>query len=401
MDDTIYESTFNPFHHIPKDQKLTIGIIYGGRSGEHEVSLRSAKSAFTHLDRERFIPILIYIDRLGRFYRMDESVVKADSASLPTTADAPGAHEIILLPRPINDSGEQNRAAAKFVAAEGSQARSFFIHVAMLMVHGTNGEDGTLQGLLDLVQVPYTGCGVLASAICMDKLVAKQLCEAHGVPVVPYTVLLHTDDQASQETLQKEMIKTYGLPLFVKAAGQGSSLGVYKAKTEAELAEKVAEAFKYDTKVLIEKSIDAREIEFALLDTVMDGHETTYVSPPAEIIPTHEFYTYEAKYHDEKGAEFKIPAEITDDQLDLLEELALNAYLALQCEGYARVDLFLDRKTNEVYFNEINTLPGFTSISMFPRMIQDGGIEYPDLLTEMIDHALKRGKVRAAIKRER
>lgn len=350
--------------------KIKVGVIYGGRSSEHEVSLRSAASVFRKLDRSRFEPKTIYIDKTGVWHwgQTPESFIHSADASLPTAMDAV---EVELL------------------------SLKNYVDVVMPMVHGKNCEDGILQGLLDSLNVPYTGSGVIGSAIGMDKEVSKRLASLAGIPVVPYRVAHSWDSPEKIQSLLHEAEKSLGYPMFVKATHEGSSVGVYKVKTREEFTAKLKEAFQYGHKVLIERGISAREIEFSVLQNP-DRSKLPLVSIPAEIVPTHEFYTYDAKYNDENGAVFKIPAEISTDLTQKLTQLVQKIFVALELEGYARVDLFLDRNStaeNPVfYFNEVNTLPGFTSISMFPKLWEATGIPYTDLLTKLIDLALLRSR---------
>ncbi len=370
-------------------EKIIVGILYGGRSSEHEVSLRSAASVFKRLDRKRFEPRTIYIDKQGTFHWADipESFTQSGESSLPQALMTP---EVVLLPRPHKDS--RGRPKAVFAYLDSARAGKMeMVDVLIPMLHGKNCEDGTLQGLFESAEVPYTGSGVIGSAIGMDKEVAKRLAEHAGIPVVPYRVARSWDSIQKRELLRNEVQNAFGFPVFVKAAREGSSVGVYKVKTREEFLPKLEEAFRYDNKVLIEKAIPACEIEFSVLQNP-DRSLKPFVSTPAEIIPTHEFYTYDAKYNDEAGAVFKIPAEITPDQYQKMTQMVEKIFTTLELEGYARVDLFLDRDSGAFYMNEVNTLPGFTSISMFPKLFEVSGIPYTDLLTKLIELALLRNK---------
>jgi D-alanine-D-alanine ligase len=257
------------------------------------------------------------------------------------------------------------------------------------MLHGKNCEDGTLQGLFESAEVPYTGSGVLGSAIGMDKEITKRLAHEAGIPIVPYRTARSFDPMPKLELLLNDVEKSFGFPVFVKAAREGSSVGVFKVKTRSDFLPKLKEAFQFDSKVLIEKAIPAREIEFSVLQNA-DRSKAPLVSIPAEIIPTHEFYTYDAKYNDENGAIFKLPAEINETLTRDLTRMVEKIFASLDLEGYARIDLFLDRENGAFYLNEVNTLPGFTSISMFPKLFELSGIPYTDLLTKLIELALLR-----------
>ena len=367
--------------------KIKVGIIYGGRSSEHEVSLRSAASVFKRLDRNRFEPKTIYIDQQGCWHwaNVPESFTQSSEGSLPTAQDAP---EIVLLPRPHR--GPNGRTKAVFQYLDSAHVgKKEEVDVIMPMVHGTNCEDGRLQGLLDSAEISYTGSGVLGSAIGMDKEVSKRLAEKAGLPVVPYRVAYSWDNSETINALMADAERNLGFPMFVKAAREGSSVGVFKVKTREAFLPALKDAFKYDTKVLIEQGIPAREIEFSVMQN-KDRSQKPIVSIPAEIIPTsaHEFYTYDAKYNDENGATVKVPAEISASQKETMSKLAQDIFCALEIEGYARVDLFLDSETGKYYLNEVNTLPGFTSISMFPKLMEASGTPYPELLGQLIDLAL-------------
>lgn len=352
--------------------KIKVGIIYGGRSSEHEVSLRSAASVFRRLDRSRFEPKTIYIDKAGVWHwaEIPESFLKGSDASLPIMSNAP---EVEL------------------------QSLKAKIDVAMPMVHGKNCEDGTLQGLFESMEIPYTGSGVLGSSIGMDKEISKRLASIAGLPIVPYRVARVWDSAEKISAMITDAEKNLGYPLFVKAAREGSSVGVYKVKNRVDFEAKLKEAFHYDNKVLIEKGIEAREIEFAVIQN-SDRSKLPLVSIPAEIVPSggHEFYSYDAKYNDVNGAIVKVPAEISSSLTQKLTQLVQEIFIALELEGYARIDLFLDKNSSAekpvFYLNEVNTLPGFTSISMFPQLWEASGTPYTELLTKLIDLALLRSR---------
>src|SRR2546423_2624567 len=329
-------------------KKLRVAVLYGGRSGEHEVSLQSAASVINHLDRDRFEIVPVAIDKQGRWHLNDVSLIEGKK-SLPVFKDAPS----VVLPR--------NSADTSALVGLGGSGETKAIDVVFPVVHGPLCEDGTIQGLLELADVPYVGCGVLASAVAMDKEVAKRLARDAGLPIVPYVSLKHErwkkEKQESAEQIQKEL----GYPVFVKPANLGSSVGVHKVKEAAGLNTALENAFEYDTKVLVEVAVDAREIEVSVLENPDSGADPL-VSLPGEIHPTHEFYSYEAKYLDENGATLIIPAKLDLDETKRAQELGRKAFTVLECEGMARVDLFLDRVSEKFFFNELNTIPGFTSI---------------------------------------
>ena len=310
--------------------RKTVAVLYGGRSGEHEVSIRSAESIMKALDPERYNVLHFFINKFGRWS-----------------------------PRPI-------------VPEPGRNAE---IDVVFPVLHGTFGEDGTVQGLLELADLPYVGPGVLGSAAAMDKEVAKRLCCQAGVPVVDYLVV-DRDFQVEQNTLP--------YPLFVKPANLGSSVGISKARTPEELTAAVALAAQFDRKILIERTIVGQEIECAVL-----GNREPAASVPCEILPSREFYDYEDKYLLDR-TEFRLPADLPEDRIQEIRRLAVLAFQALQCEGMARVDFLIEGSTGQIFLNEVNTIPGFTSISMYPKMWEHSGLPYPKLLDRLIDLAIER-----------
>jgi D-alanine-D-alanine ligase len=371
--------------------KVVVGIIYGGRNNEHEVSLRSAASVFKRLDRTRFDARTIYIDKAGVFHwaAIPETFTQSNDSALPMLTDAP---EVVFLPRPKRDANGKSKA--QFLHVNGPSAGKIEeCDVLMPMVHGNNAEDGTLQGLFECANVAYTGSNVLGSAIGMDKEVSKRLAQVAGLPIVPYRVahVWNTPDQL--EAMLIDVERQFHFPVFVKPAREGSSVGVFKVKTREDFMPRLQEAFTYDSKVLIEKAISAREIEFSVLQN-LDRSKPPHVSIPAEIVPTHEFYSYDAKYNDANGAVIKLPAEISDELKSKMTALVQKTFNTLELEGYARVDLFLDKETGAYYLNEVNTLPGFTSISMFPKMFEATHIPYVELITRLIELALKRNQLK-------
>lgn len=362
-------------------RKLHVAVLYGGRSGEHEVSLQSAASVLRHLDPQRFVPLPVAIDKDGRWHPGDLSRIEQGSAALPVFASEP---PVFLPPNP--PASDQVGWELSPQTAALSQNRSLPpIDVVFPVLHGTYCEDGTLQGLLELADVPYVGCGVLASAIGMDKEVAKRLAGLAGLLVVPSVSVSHRHYDA--QALAGQVAQKLGFPCFVKPAGSGSSVGVHKVRKEADLDAAVRDAFRFDRKVLIEQAISAREIEVAVLENPLPG-QPPLCSVVGEIEPRHEFYSYQAKYLDENGAALLVPAPLAAAQADTVRRLAALAFTTLECEGLARVDFFLDRTTGDFYFNEVNTLPGFTSISMYPRLWEASGLPYRELLSRLIDLAL-------------
>jgi D-alanine-D-alanine ligase len=369
-------------------RKIRVAVLYGGRSGEHEVSLQSAASVINNLDRERFEIVPVAIDKQG-CWRLNDLSLLEGKKSLPVFKDAPK----VILPPNLADA----ETGSALMPWSGGEAK--VIDVVFPVIHGPLCEDGTIQGLLELANVPYIGCGVLASAVAMDKEMAKRVVRDAGVPIVPYLSLKHErwkkEKQRWTETIQAEL----GYPVFVKPANLGSSVGVQKC-VDAHAVEVAAEAaFKYDVKILIETAIDAREIELAVLENP-DPRAEPLVSVPGEIKPTHEFYSYEAKYLDENGAELIIPAKLDAEQTKRVREIARRAFMAVECEGMARVDLLMDRSSGDFYFNELNTIPGFTSISMYPKLWEASGISYSELLSRLVELAISRHERKRKLVRE-
>jgi len=315
--------------------KLRVAVIYGGRTGEHEVSVRSAKSILEGLDAEKYEKIEYFIDKQGKW---------SPRPILPE----PGAHPDIDVVFPV--------------------------------LHGTFGEDGTMQGLLELADLPYVGAGVLASAVSMDKEMMKRVCKERLLPVVDYVTVSRDCTNVVAATARLPF------PMFVKPANLGSSVGISKAHDERELEEAFRLAAEFDRKVIIERGIEGRELECSVL-----GNEAPIASLPCEILPSREFYDYEDKYVLDK-ARVQVPAELGPEHTEELRRLAVECYRAVECEGMARVDFFLEKETDKLYINEINTIPGFTSISMYPKMWEHSGIPFGTLLDQLIELALDRHK---------
>jgi len=354
--------------------KIHVGVICGGRSGEHEISLRSARSIVDAIDRDRYRVSLIGIDRSGRWHLLDEPAFRRlTDAALPAL-DGTGS-EVMLLPVPtmgtLLEVGKSTSPIGK-------------LDVILPVLHGPYGEDGTVQGLLELADIPYVGAGVLGSALGMDKDAQKRLLRGAGVPVVPFVTTTRARWSADAAGASAHA-RALGLPLFVKPANLGSSVGITKVKVIDDLAPAVANALEYDDKVLIEKGIDAREIECAVL-----GNDDPQASVPGEICPHAEFYSYEAKYIDENGATLLIPAPLTEAEATTVRKLAVQVFQLLDCAGMARVDVFLERGTGQWYVNELNTIPGFTTISMYPKLWEASGLPYRELIGRLIDLALER-----------
>lgn len=371
---------------LKKTAKIRIGVLYGGRSGEHDVSLCSAASVVAALDRKKYKVTAIGIDRDGRWYVQEKPEIIPDKDFGKKMALKKKGMWL------VNHFEQKNKLHLYDIKNKNKEV---VVDVVFPVIHGTFCEDGTLQGLLELAMVPYVGADVTGSAVGMDKDIAKRLlCEA-GIPVVPSVTVNKQDWKENNRVIMKQALSGLGLPLFVKPVCAGSSVGVRKVKKNEELAKAMNFAFQFDTRVMIEKAIDCREIECAVL-----GNEKPAGSVLGEIIPSHEFYSYEAKYIDPDGAALKIPAQINKALSDKIRKIAVEGYMALGCSSMARVDFFLDRKNNQFYLNEINTLPGFTSISMYPKLWSATGLPYGKLLDKLIALALERHKKKLEIKTE-
>lgn len=349
--------------------KKNVALIFGGKSAEHEVSLRSAKNVADALDKNLFSPILIGISKEGSWYRFPSDAVFAQATKIVDKALPPQAEPVALISldgKPVLYS-LQNQSKTN-------------IDVAFPILHGTMGEDGTIQGLFKMVQLAFVGCGVWSSAAGMDKEIMKRLFTEAQIPNARYMLLTPFNKTSYQDVVSK-----LGSPFFIKPANAGSSVGVHKIKTAEDFEKNLKDSFQFDTKVLAEEFIEGREIECS----VMGHNREPQASLPGEIIPQHEFYSYEAKYIDDNGALLKIPAEINAEAVQKLQTLAKKTYQVMGCDGLTRVDFFL-RKNGDFYVNEINTIPGFTKISMYPKMWEATGLGYRDLITKLIHLGLEK-----------
>jgi D-alanine-D-alanine ligase len=359
--------------------KLRVGILFGGRSAEHEVSLMSARNVLLALDPERFEPVLIGIDRRGRWGALDTEFllgsVQTDHVAFPE----PGP-SIVLRPRPPGGELADEPGAA-------------MVDVVFPVLHGPMGEDGTVQGLLELAGIPYVGAGVLGSAIGMDKDVMKRLLREAGLPVVRFHTIRRWDYERAPDDVRARCGEL-NFPLFVKPANLGSSVGITRVANAGGLDAALRFAFQFDAKVLAEQAAVGREIEVSVL-----GSHDPIASVPGEIVVRHRdgFYSYDAKYLDEEGAGLEIPADVTPSVADAVQRMAIRAFQVLECHGLARVDFFLE-STYRLTINEINTLPGFTAISMYPKLWEESGIEPLELVTRLIDLALERHRERQALR---
>jgi len=360
-------------------KKTIVGILCGGRSGEHEVSLLSAKSVISAIDREKYEAQIIGIGKDGRWNLMNEKSFLKNQDDPSKIGLSDNGEEIFISPTPNNSIFH-------------TKDKAIHIDVIFPVLHGTYGEDGTLQGMLDMISIPYVGADYLGSAVAMDKDVAKRLLKQAGLPTPDFLVFNREDTQNIEDILDT-IEKTITYPLFVKPANLGSSVGIEKVKDQTELKTALNEAWLYDIKVIVEKGLDAREIECSLL-----GNYEVLASELGEIIPNHDFYSYEAKYLDPNGANLVVGVEIDPKIKKNIQDLAIKAYKTLGCEGMARADFFVENGTNNIYINELNTIPGFTKISMYPKLWEKSGIEYSELIDKLINLAFERHEIRQRLK---
>ncbi|HYM09398.1 MAG TPA: D-alanine--D-alanine ligase family protein [Bryobacterales bacterium] len=341
-------------------KKIRVAVLFGGRSGEHEVSLRSAASVIAAIDKDKYDVTPIAIGKSGKWLSAKDSVRLLPSGA---AAEPSGARALTILPQPGSADA---------------------VDVVFPVLHGTFGEDGTVQGLLELAGVAYVGAGVLGSAVAMDKDVMKRLFRERGLPTPDHVALLRSHLEGSRERLLRSLGKRFGYPMFVKPANLGSSVGITKAHDRKELQAGLELAAQFDRKIIVERFIEGRELECSVL-----GNDRPEASLAGEVLPSREFYDYEAKYIDETSR-LIIPARLARAQMRRVQKLAVEAFLACECSGMARVDFFLEKKTGHVLINELNTIPGFTSISMYPKLWEASGLAYPGLIDRLIQLALER-----------
>lgn len=357
-------------------KKLRVGIVFGGRSGEHEVSLRSAHSVMEEIDKDRYEVVPIGITKEGKWLVGEEAVVllsegKGEAKSALVVPE-PGQRAVKSL-EPLRGEPAAYRLR--------DQAR---VDVMFPVLHGPYGEDGTIQGLLELAEIPYVGAGVVGSAVGMDKVIFKSVMIAHNIPVLPYQLVLRSAWESDREQVLRDIETEITYPMFVKPANLGSSVGISKARDRAELVAGLNDAAQYDRRLLVEQGITAREIEVSVL-----GNDEPEASVPGEVIPADEFYSYTDKYMNDE-AELVIPAPLTEAQTQQVQEMAIGAYKAIDCAGLARCDFLVDKDTDQIWINEVNTIPGFTSISMYPKLWEATGLPYPSLIDRLIELALAR-----------
>lgn len=366
-------------------------MLYGGRSGEHEVSLASAASVFAHLDRTRYEPVPIRIEKDGRWTLADRPPATMiageaiEQARIEAARPVRDGREVHFVARPSQDTMLAIQRAGTTGETTAPTVTGLALDVIFPMLHGPYGEDGTLQGLLELANVPYVGAGVLASAVGMDKAIMKVVFAARGLPVCPYRAVLRHEWERDPAGVETMLAGALGYPMFVKPANLGSSVGISKAKDAPGLREALALAGSFDRKIVVEAAVpDAREIECAVL-----GNDEPEASVAGEVIPSREFYDYEAKYIDE-GSKVIIPAELSADALAEVQRLSIDAFKAIDGAGMARVDFLLSRRDGSIYVNEVNTIPGFTTISMYAKLWAASGLDYRALLDRLIQLALAR-----------
>jgi len=396
--------------------KLRVGILFGGRSGEHEVSLLSAASVVNAIDKNKYEVVPIGITKEGRWLTAEHaenllqgkeagksarstlarptSTLRAgDPESTPGAAVLARGESVVVPPEPVHRQTGLVPFQTDQTLTRRAADRAINVDVIFPVLHGTFGEDGTIQGLLELADIPYVGAGVLGSAAGMDKDIMKSLFIAAGIPIVKHVTILRSAWESQPKKVSKLVESKLKYPVFVKPANLGSSVGISKAHDRKELGPAIVEAAKFDRKIVIEQGVGgndikhkAREIECAIL-----GNDDPLASVPGEIVPIKEFYDYNAKYLAE-GSELIIPAKLTKSETRKIQTLAIQAFKAVDCSGLARVDFLMDAKTRKIYLNEINTMPGFTSISMYPKLWAASGLAYPDLIDRLIQLGLERHK---------
>jgi D-alanine-D-alanine ligase len=388
-------------------KKLRVGILFGGRSGEHEVSLLSAASVLNAIDKNKYEVVPIGITKEGRWLtagdaqnllagkkagegaRPTQPLRAGDPESTPAAAVLAQGESVVVPPEPVQREKGLVPFQSDAALMRRSSDRAINVDVIFPVLHGTFGEDGTIQGLLELADIAYVGAGVLGSAAGMDKDVMKSLFMAAGIPIVKHVTILRSVWEKEPKKVQKLVESKLRYPVFVKPANLGSSVGISKAHNRKELGPAIEEAAKFDRKIVIEQGVGgkkekAREIECSVL-----GNDDPVASVPGEIVPGKEFYDYTAKYLDE-GSQLIIPAKLSKTETKKVQELAVRAFRAVDCSGLARVDFLMDPKTRKIFLNEINTMPGFTSISMYPKLWAASGLGYADLIDRLIRFGIER-----------
>lgn len=350
---------------------VRLGILFGGRSGEHEISLMSATSVIKAINREKFLPVYIGITKEGKWLLYDGPVENIEDGSWQKIAEA------ALEADPVKYSIT--------ILGAGGKSLKDIIDFALPILHGPYGEDGTIQGLFEMADIPYGGCGVLGSAAAMDKALAKEVFAKENLPICRHLNLFKEEVLEHLDSVIGKVEKYLPYPIFVKPANMGSSVGISKAKNTEELKAALKEAIKYDRRLVLEEGLDCREIETGVL-----GNYDPKAAAVGEILPSEEFYSYRAKYFDGGQSKICIPADIPAEVTEEIRSIAVEAYKLLDCAGYARVDFFLEKGTDRVYLNEINTIPGFTKYSMFPLLWAEAGVTYPELIERIIELGFER-----------
>lgn len=368
---------------MSEQRKIRIGIIYGGRSGEHEVSLKSARSVIQALDKTKYDVVPIGITRAGEWKVAQSRMLAAQQAEIPALeADSDDAKSATLI-----SSADQS---SLMQIDDNAQMMPFAeLDVVFPVMHGTYGEDGAIQGLLEMANVPYVGAGVVGSAVGMDKAIFKHVMEANGIAILPWKLVLRTRWQADADAVLDELETTLSYPMFTKPANLGSSVGILKCTNRDELRAGMVEAARFDRRVVVEQGINVRELEVSVL-----GNDDPVASVVGEIRPKRDFYDYAAKYITD-DSELIIPAKISAEMSDSVRKMAVEAYTAIDAAGLSRVDFLLDTDSDAIYINEINTIPGFTNISMYPKLWEATGVSYAELLDRLVGLALERFEQKA------
>ncbi len=385
-------------------KKIRVGILFGGRSGEHEISLLSAASIFNAIDKDKYEVVPIGITKEGRWVTAadaerllhgkfdDHKHLRAgDPEATPGAAVLAKGEAVVVPPEP-----QKHGSLTPFETDASSHAltrratdRAIDVDVIFPVLHGTFGEDGTIQGLLELADMAYVGAGVLGSAAGMDKDIMKSLFRAAGLPIVKHVTLLRSEWETDAKKVQKFVESKLKYPVFVKPANLGSSVGISKAHDRKDLGPAIEEAAKFDRKIVIEQGVGGRKQKAREIECSVLGNDNPKASLPGEIVPSTEFYDYNAKYLDE-GSQLIIPAKLTAGETKEVQRLAIGAFKAVDCSGLARVDFLMEPKSRKIYLNEINTMPGFTAISMYPKLWAASGVPYPDLIGRLIQLGLER-----------
>lgn len=350
---------------------IRLGIIFGGRSGEHEISLMSAASVINAINKEKYLVVMIGITRRGKWLLYDGPVEKIEDGSWEKEAEAA-----------LEKNPEKYGVT---ILGAGGKSLKDLIDFALPILHGPYGEDGTIQGLFEMADIPYGGCGVLGSSVAMDKAIAKEIFAKEGLPICRHLVVMKEEIDEDLLTILSRVKQFLPYPIFVKPANMGSSVGISKAHNEEELKTALAEAAKYDRRIVLEEGIDCREIETGVI-----GNFRPKAAAVGEILPSEEFYSYRAKYFDGGQSKMCVPANIPQETAEQIRQVAVEAYQLLDCCGFARVDFFLEKDSNRIYLNEINTIPGFTKYSMFPSLWAEAGVPYSELIEKIIDFGFER-----------